>query len=84
MGTADAIRGKCWFLDSEPLLWGVRGPQQEICFSPFSSSYGEENQVYSLEVLAVHTLGILVAKIDVLSKQEPEPSWPLPTVFAVS
>lgn len=71
VGTIGTIRRrKCWFLDSEPLLWRVRGPQKEICSSPLLYIKVKGNEVHSLEVRGSEHSGRVGAKLDVLSKQE--------------
>lgn len=70
MGTIDIMRGQCWFLDSEPLLWGVRGLQKEICSSLLPAFYGEG------ETLAGSPLGEVVAELDILSSHASRASPP--------
>lgn len=65
------MRGQCWFLDSEPLLWGIHELQKEIYSSLLPSFYGEG------EILAGSTLGEEVAKLDILGKQVCMPKEPL-------
>lgn len=68
------------------------GPRSKPVLAYFPHSMVREDQVYSLEMLAGNTLGEVVAKLDVLSKQASVPSrpflpastvWPLPTVVQI-